>query len=103
MSEIENRLYEAMITIPADLWLDAPLPELFWRPPPAGKFTQLEASDESWARPLGIGELVPFSQIAAEIKERLDRKFLEMLNVPKSLFGAEQTNYSQAVQLGRLG
>lgn len=54
-----------------------------WVPPPAGRFTELTAEDECWARPLGLGRLetIDLGPVIYKINQRLtDWLQHEMLN-----------------------
>ncbi len=60
-----------------------------WVPPPAGRFTELTASDESWARPLGLGHLetVDLGPVIYRIKSRLRDLFKAGLFSPLPMTG----------------
>ena len=99
MSESETRLYDPVIHIPADFFADIePLnpefwDELVWQPPRTGQFTELEASDECWARFLGLGRLVGRMEL---FRERLDRKIIEGFGIPPKLLFASNPGSSYA-------
>ena len=97
-NQVENKLFNPVIKIPVDFVEDikplpVPMEELLWQPPKAGKFTQLEASDECWARPLGLGRMVSTWQL---IRERLDRDISKAFGIPPVLIYETNPGYDYA-------
>lgn len=98
---IENRLYESNLIVPELQWLSHPIRETVWRPPRAGQFTVLDARDESWARPLGLGEVISFKQFVDEMTERFNQAITEMLCIPTEQLTFGGGRYSGTVRYPR--
>lgn len=71
--------------IPERNWQDQ------WTPPKGDRFTQYDASDEAWMRPLGLGTVtkVDVGLLLMRVKEKFDKLVFDHLNVPPALLGCE--------------
>ncbi len=71
--------FPSTIKVTPNDWIPDNLVTQKWHPPASGQFTELEVSDEAWARPLGLGsvEQIDKGPLILKIAERT----LEALNV----------------------
>lgn len=71
------------------------LSEQFWIPPDGESFFQLDASDESWARPLGLGTVMTWAQFVEYMNKKLDQQIYRSLSIPARLLSdSEIGSYS---------
>lgn len=80
-------LLSPMFQVPEILIDDPFKDEEYWEPTPWGPFCTLEKSDESWARPLGLGRVVSNKRLREQMLMKYEAMFsLKLYSTPSSMF-----------------